>query len=202
MKIPLTRLLVGYELTTLGVYLLGGTKKAVDTEDVAVKCHEIAPGTFAWRKYPDQINLELVRVQLSDAKKKKNGTLLSGSGREGWRITTEGLKWISTEGLSLLEQSGHLTSARKRTAGSIDTVRRDREVVRLCATEAWFAWKDGKSVSIRQVEEVFRVDVYTNPEMLERKVVRLTELMSSEPDISEFINILGPRLLEARKNNG
>ena len=40
------------------MYLLGGETRRVDTEDIAVKANELAPGRFAWKKYPDQINLE------------------------------------------------------------------------------------------------------------------------------------------------
>ena len=60
-----------HEIVTLAVYLLGGESKAIDTEDVAVKANEIAPGRFNWRKYPHQINIENVRTFLSDAKKPK-----------------------------------------------------------------------------------------------------------------------------------
>src|SRR4051794_5780323 len=79
------------ELVTLAVYRLGGAQRAVDTEDIAVEANKLAPGRFSWRKYPDQINLELIRVHLSDAKK-RNGMLI-GAGRTGWRLTQEGLNW-------------------------------------------------------------------------------------------------------------
>src|SRR2546422_2691079 len=82
-----------FEVVTLAVFLLGGDQRPVDTEDVAVKAHELAPGRFAWRKYPDQINLELIRVFLSDAKKPKNGAMLDGSGDTGWSLTPAGLQW-------------------------------------------------------------------------------------------------------------
>src|SRR5438874_12278117 len=80
-------------VVTLAVHLLGGAQRAIDTEDIAVEAHRLAPGRFAWKKYPDQINLELVRVYLSDAKKSDKGVLLHGSGRTGWRLTQRGLKW-------------------------------------------------------------------------------------------------------------
>jgi len=89
----LTRQLTQREIVTLAVYLLGGDQHAVDTEDAAIKTHELAPGRFAWRKYPEQINLELVRVYLSDAKKPEKGDLLVGSGRTGWSLTKAGLNW-------------------------------------------------------------------------------------------------------------
>jgi hypothetical protein len=50
-----------HEIVTIVVYLLGGESLPVDTEDVAVRANEIAPGRFLWRKYPHQINIENVR---------------------------------------------------------------------------------------------------------------------------------------------
>ena len=56
-------------MVIFAVYLLGGGQKFVDTEDIAKKADQMSPGNFSWRKYQDQINLELIRVFLSNAKK-------------------------------------------------------------------------------------------------------------------------------------
>ena len=79
---PLTKSPPQVQIVTLAVYLLGGDQKVIDTEDVAVKAYQLAPGRFSWRKYPDQVNLELVRVYLSAGKKPSRGAWLEGSGRE------------------------------------------------------------------------------------------------------------------------
>lgn len=50
----MSKTLSNNEIVTLAVFLLGGDSHCVDTEDVAVKVNEIAPGRFTWRKYPDQ----------------------------------------------------------------------------------------------------------------------------------------------------
>ena|SRR5690348_2011607 len=71
-----------HEIVTLAVYLIGGDTQYVDTEDVAFKANEIAPGRFTWRKYRSQINIENVRTFLSDAKKQKNGGYLRGAGKD------------------------------------------------------------------------------------------------------------------------
>ena len=55
------------------------------------EANELAPGRFTWRKYKDQINLEVVRVYLSDAKKKAKGAYLIGSGNSGWTLSEAGL---------------------------------------------------------------------------------------------------------------
>ena len=75
--------LVQYQIVVLALYFLDGHSKRVDTEDVAIKSHELAPLRFAWAKYPEQVNLELIRVALSDAKKPEKGRLIVGSGRRG-----------------------------------------------------------------------------------------------------------------------
>ena len=61
------------EIITLAVFLLGGESNYIDTEDIAVKVNELAPGRFTWRKYPHQINIDNVRKRLSDAKNPRKG---------------------------------------------------------------------------------------------------------------------------------
>ena len=59
------------ELITLSMYRLGGDAKSLDIEDIAMEASRISPDTFAWRKYKDQINLELVGFAVRDGKKEK-----------------------------------------------------------------------------------------------------------------------------------
>src|SRR5262245_41135171 len=103
--------LANHELLTVAVYLLKGESQRVDTEDVAVKANKLAPGRYTWRKYPDQINLELIRVYLSDAKKKEKGRYLAGSGNSGWMLTRAGLEFARThaEGITSTPQSNVTT---------------------------------------------------------------------------------------------
>src|SRR6185437_1094281 len=104
------------EVVAIAVYRLGGSQRAIDTEDVAVEAHKLAPGRFSWRKYPDQINLELIRVYLSDAKLKHD--LLLGSGKTGWRLTQLGLKWCEEAAGSVEVGDKSRTRAQSRS-GSI-----------------------------------------------------------------------------------
>jgi hypothetical protein len=49
-----SKALANHEIVTLAVYLLGGEAQRVDTEDIAIRANELAPGRFTWRKYRDQ----------------------------------------------------------------------------------------------------------------------------------------------------
>jgi hypothetical protein len=180
---PLTQV----ELVTWAVYLLGGSQRRIDTEDVAIKVFDLAPKGFSWRKYPTQINLELVRVNLSNAKKVEYGELLAGSGRTGWSLTMKGLMWLRAEG-SELRKRHRVASTRQSRAGSIDANRRTRERKRIVAMPAWSRWADGdRSVVTDEAREVFRIDSYSTASVREAKITRMRAMFSDDEQISAFL---------------
>ncbi len=192
----LTRPLKQYEVAATAVYLLGGASRSIDTEDVAVKCHELAGSLFSWQKYKEQINLELVRVSLSDAKKAKNGGLLSGSGREGWRLSSKGLDWMRARQHEADDIVTREQSPGRGKAGSIDSVRRERERQRILGGEAWQAWRGNGAMSVRYVQQLFRIDEYTTERMIAIKVARLRAMFNAEDELSRFLSEAAEKLLK------
>ncbi len=113
-------------------------------------------------KYKDQINLEIIRVYLSDAKKKAKGQYLIGSGNTGWSLSEAGLQFArrhaaAVEGLEAAEP--------RRNVGQ-DRVRKQRERARLMATEAYAKIATGRAneVTQRDAESFFRIDSYVQGE--------------------------------------
>lgn len=82
-----------FELAVYALWLIGGATGPVDTEDVAAQCWQLAPQRFSWKKFPEYPDKDIVRVALSDAKKKKNGALVRGDGSSGWLLTARGVEW-------------------------------------------------------------------------------------------------------------
>lgn len=178
------------DLVVLAVYLLGraGGRTAWDTEDVAVKVFELSPTRFAWQKRKDQINLELVRVSLSDAKKPEKGGLIEGSGRTGWSLSPAGLDWARTAAEAMLLES-HERSREAGRGGSIDEQRWRRERERLVGCLAWATWNDNPSadVPLRDVREVFRIDSYADHRMRAAKIARLQEMFADDDRVRDFL---------------
>jgi hypothetical protein len=174
------------EVVTLAVHLLGGAQRAIDTEDVAVQAHRLAPSRFSWKKYPEQINLELIRVYLSDAKMK--GELVLGSGRTGWRLTQKGLKWAEQTARKI----GQVDTARSRAAlrsGSVDEQRWRRERLRLVSTAAWASWQSGNpDISAAEAKEMFRIDSYARGDLREAKITRLRSLFAEDEEVGPFLD--------------
>jgi len=188
-----------YEIAVLAVADLGGASRFVDTEDVAIRCHELAASLFSWRKHPRQVNLEIVRVSLSDAKKQKNGRLLSGSGRDGWRLTRSGLDWVSSgSGSKQMATRGAVT---RRTAGSIDTVRLARGISWIESSAAWKSWKAAGNVSPEDARSLFRIDSYASDQLIDIKITRLLSAFDPETEHRKFLEAAGNSIRDIGAND-
>jgi hypothetical protein len=187
------------QLVTIAVYLLGGDTNSIDTEDAAYKANQLAPGRFAWRKYPDQINLELIRVYLSDAKKTSHGEYLRGSGSDGWMLTQRGLEFslqsIDTFDERLRARTPKSPSERKQFAS---------ERRRLLESDAYEKFRSGHidDVSRRDVENFFRVDDYVVGKAREKKIARLIMMFSADDELSDTVRALAQVLTKPGEKCG
>lgn len=174
------------EIVTVAVFLLGGDRQHVSTEDVAVRANQLAPGRFAWHKYKDQINLELVRVYLSDLKKPANGALLMGSGSTGWMLTETGVD-------AALKSMPNLESADLARAPMSPAERRRHasERSRMLDTAAFARGQRGtvSDLTRREAEELFRVDDYIVGAARERKIERALTLFKNDPDLKDLLQL-------------
>jgi hypothetical protein len=180
-----------HEIVTIVVYLLGGESLPVDTEDVAVRANEIAPGRFLWRKYPDQINIENVRTFLKDATRPKNGGYLAGSGRRGWLLTEAGREFakVRVNDLRGVDLSREPLSQKERTW-------RRGERARMLAEEAFRKFQEGgtDAVSSREAEAFFRVDDYVVGKARERKIVRVVNTFGDDPELGSAVKELAAKV--------
>jgi hypothetical protein len=193
------RELANHEVVTLAVYLLGGEREAVDTEDIAKRANEIAPGRFTWRKYKDQINLEVVRVYLSDAKKKAKGEYLIGSGNSGWSLSEAGLAFARKHSDAL----ENLETAKPRKSVGQDRVRWQRERARLMATDAYAKIVSGRADDLtrRDAESFFRIDSYVQGDARRRRVATIANAHGDDPELSPVIEQLGAMIKESNDGN-
>jgi hypothetical protein len=179
--------LSNFEIMTLAVYLLGGDSHNVDTEDVAVKANELAPGRFTWRKYQDQINIDNIKAFLFDARKPKNGAFLTGSGNEGWLLTENGLKF-ATQHIKALKG---IDLSRERLRKE-DRRWRRREKTRMLGTIAFekLHSEGADAITVQEAEAFFRVDDYVVGKARERKLLRILNTFSDDPELGPAVKTL------------
>ncbi len=179
------RELSNIEVVVLAVYVLGGDQAPVDTEDAAMKANELAPGRFTWLKYPNQVNLEHVRVRLSEAKQPKNGSLLTGGGPKGWHLTPAGVAW-ALQNIHRVETG---SAGRERVDRDLER-RLKNEEARLRSLPAWTKFTVGEEVSLREAEAVFRVSEYVQGDRRQRLVDRGSSLFIRDEELSPFVKAM------------
>lgn len=179
------------QIAVLAAYLAGASKGHADTEDVAVKAAQLAPGRFSWRKYPDQINIETVRKRLWDAASEKMGRLLTGSERDGWLLTEAGLKFCqehSEEFNKIGEEQVRLSQREQAWA--------TRERVRMQAEVAYKKWLEGRPEEIQHVEaeRFFRIDDYIVGDLRRSRIIRARDIFSADGEMSKAINEIAEKV--------
>jgi hypothetical protein len=177
----LHRALANHEIVVIAAYLVGSDSKRVDTEDIAVKANEIAPGRFTWRKYPQQINIDTVRKRLWDACKPDKGGYILGSEKEGWILTETGV-------LFARKNTGAIVGTKKRLSLKERAwVQSERK--RLIATEAFkkFSQPNESAITSRDAEGFFRIDNYVEKDAREEKLLRILNAFGDDPELGPAV---------------
>lgn len=175
-----------YELITIAMYSLGGEDKGLDIEDIAMKCEELSPGTFSWRKYKNQINLELVGFAVRDAKKERYGSLVSGSHAKGWRLTASGVTLAKS--LATVLDSAAPLNVEPTNHRSMEINRAKREINRISESLAFLNWGKKKEITQRELEQLLRINAYASKESIDIKLARLSGVKGIDDDIDSFID--------------
>ena len=156
-----------------------------------MRANSLAPGRFAWRKYPAQINIETVRKRLWDARRPDVGGLVTGSEKAGWALTERGLgvaRELASrlEGVDLSRDRASLAERRWRAA----------ERRRLLGSEAFdkLCHSGENAVNRREAEAFFRLDEYVTGERRERKVVRILDAFSQDPELGRAVRLLATKV--------
>jgi hypothetical protein len=173
-----------HEIVALATYLAGGDRKRVDTEDVAMKADEIAPGRFSWRKYKKQIDLELVYKHLWDLTKPDKGAYVSGSKNDGWLMTVAGVDFAE-------QAVGRLKNLRpgreKRPKQEENWMKRER--ARMKGEVAYAKISGGRESELTKAdaERFFRLDDYVVGAARERKIQQAEIDFRNDPDLGPIV---------------
>ena len=171
--------LTNCEIVVIAAFGVGAATAHIDTEDIAVKANEIAPGRFAWKKYPDQIDIDAVSKRLWDG---RNRGLVVGSERDGWQLTETGTKFARKHKRSVGFESSVRLSLKERQW-------RRAEKLRLLTTTAHtkFRLGDVSKITTREAQAFFRVDAYVSDSAVEDKVLRIFNAFGDDSELGPTV---------------
>ena len=78
------------------LYLLGGSDKDIDVEEIYLKCFELAPARLSWRTRPDLPDYKKISKALQSVEANTHPGLLLRPHEYVRRLTVDGVRWVET----------------------------------------------------------------------------------------------------------
>jgi hypothetical protein len=182
------------DIAVYALYTLGGWQERIHTEDIALRCYELAPSKFSWVKYPQFPDLTPTRFALGDAKKLKYGTLIKGESERkktsknigGWMLTANGVEWVKTNKERIEEYLG-------RQIPTGDRLPADRKLKELLGSVAFRKFREyGEKADISHAEfaESLVCTVNAKAEVLNERLDQLHSIAEERKrdDVKSYIN--------------
>lgn len=156
-----------WEVAVYALYLTGGVSKPIHTEEVALKCFELARDAFSWVRFPQFPDKDIARVALTDARKAKAGirvmgragrglrpapTLHTESASDGWMLTDSGVAWVAENGKRL----SRLFAGREPRSDRQDMLQKLSRIRTHSLFEAFISQPSSFSPSLGEMADLFR----------------------------------------------
>lgn len=170
------------------LYLLGGWRERIHTEDIALKCYELTPSKFSWIKYPQYPDLQPVRFALEKCKALVEGRSerKDKSIRGGWGLTEQGMQWIEANKSRIERLLGSNLAPKARLVED----KRMRELLRSEAFSRFKAYGEKAEISHADFAESLVCTVNTSPDVLNERLERLyraAEVLKQE-GVKEYVS--------------
>ena len=174
------------ELAVIAVANLGGRLNPIDLEDIAIELLKIAPSRFSLRKYPDQVDIHLVRVSLSHISVEKEPHLLSGSIKTGYMISPDGLEWLESNEKSITS----IQINKYRKGSNLHSL--DVEINRIKKTKSFKLLKEGdlQNLTINSLYEYLRINEYFSPKKVLSRINIIRNAAANDEDIKTTWRVL------------
>ena len=182
------------EIVLYALYLLGGWQKRVHTEDVALKCFELAPTKFSWVKYPEYPDIAPARFALEAAKKQKHGALVKGESERkktvksigGWMLTANGVQWIQANKELIKKYLGkHVPTGERLPAD-----RKLKELLGSVAFKKFIDYGENAEISHAEFAESLICTVNTRSEILNDRLEQLYSISEKlkKEEVKDYVN--------------
>jgi len=180
------------QICALALWALGGATSPQDTEDVAVKCFELAPSRFSWKAYPYP-SLEAAGVGLRDGKKPKHGALFSGFSRSGWLLTSSGIEWA--------QEAQHLLVSAKQTVGALGIRLSESAALNELRSHTMSrAWTNIKGdVGLFEIADAVQLSADAPRRIVSQRILELSNMakLSGQQELLEYLAWLTSQLDKA-----
>lgn len=186
------------QVVALAISELGGTTKAIDIEDIAIRAFEITPEKFSWRKHPNRIDLRVIQYALKDAASTRKGNpLLKGSLKHGYMLTRLGLEWV--EANQNINPVNLQDSSRRQST----TSKLSLEQARLLTSTAFQKFESDrfKEITYSDFEEFARINDYFPEHIREKRYVIIENAVHGNSELENLWALLIDKFIKGKAQN-
>jgi hypothetical protein len=123
------------------LYLLGGSDRDVDVEEIYLKCFELAPARLGWRTHPELPDYKKAAKALQSVEASTHVGLLHKPHKFSRRLTLIGIHWVESYREILEENYSHKPVMASKSKNSYERVRQD-----IIKSRAWQSFEEFKVV--------------------------------------------------------
>jgi hypothetical protein len=123
------------------LYLLGGSDKDVDVEEIYLKCFELAPARLGWRTRPELPDYKKAAKSLQSVEASTHVGLLHKPHKFSRRLTLEGVRWVELYQQILEDNYSHKPVMASKSHNSYERVRQF-----IVKSNAWQTFKNSQDV--------------------------------------------------------
>ncbi len=190
------------EIAVYALYLEDGVSRSVHTEDIALRCFDLAPDAFSWVKHRGRPDKGVARSALMDARKEKYGALVTGrAGRtkkrtqgsstevtvDGWQLTGNGVQWVKDNEARLADGLGN----REPKAHRQDLLKKLTRVRKHHLFREYMEQPEGFVAAIGPLAELLRCRVDAEESVWQKRfdTLRAQAQLAEQNDVLSFLDV-------------
>lgn len=180
------------------LYLLGGSDRDVDVEDMFLKCHELAPARLSWRTRPDLPDYKKVSKALQSVEASTHVGLFHHSNQYARRLTLDGNRWVETY-ISILER----VYSKAPVQASKNTNMHERKRHEIKNSPVWVLFKESPAnIGIEDFASVLQCSAASSQTTWASRVqdVKRAADVLQDQELMQFAQLVELRVLNGENN--
>ena len=176
------------------LYVLGGSDRDIDVEEIYLKCFEMAPARLAWRTQPQLPDYKKTSKALQSVEATTHTGLIHRPHQYSRRLTIEGIKWVEAY-KEILER----VYSKQAVAASSNTNMYERTRQSIKESSSWQAFQnDPTSLDIADLAALLRCSATSPQETWRSRVLdlkRAAEILDDK-DLMDFAKIVELKVIK------
>jgi hypothetical protein len=166
------------------LYILGGSDRDIDVEDVYLRSFDLAPARLGWRTRPDIPDYKKTAKALQSIEASTHVGLVHRTSAYTRRLTAEGVRWVE-QYVDILERN--YAGGTVVRAAATNSHERRRKAIR--ASAQFRSWKRGEALDIVELSDAFECNAGSPASVWRSRIEEARRVcdVTQDTELAEFV---------------